>query len=383
MKLKKNFLLLTAIFMVLGCNLALATSSSGSLSSSGEMSGDLTSGENASGQLSGDISGETSGETSDETSGETSGELSGDLYILESTALDSEYTTTVNVTFNDSMRASKSGDESYEFVIITDPTKGTLSQTKSGEAEFSYKPNSDYVGSDSFTFRLESGEYYSNIGTVSINIRQKAEPIIPFYYTDMQEHWANYSASHLAARGHIIGEEIGDDYFYYADKKMTRGEFMLFLLSVLGADDDSKQADINFADKESIPDWMIKKARIAYEMNLISAISDDNGKTLYLYPNAPISRAEAFVMINNALLLKTDATNVKDTTIDYTDKDNIPSWAMQAIKNLTSYKIIQGLSDKSLSPNVTTTRGEGAELCYKLVKEIEKYKLRQITSEPA
>lgn len=370
MNFKRNFFILTSLFIMIGCNLALATSEdipsvsgdSGEIIESGEStpSGDFDSGETEDVvEPSGDVSGEISGDESDDLEN-----------ILNSIALDSTFTININTTLDAAMEASVSGDETFKFIIITNPENGVVVDEDSGDPAFSYTPSGDFYGIDSFTFRLESGDFYSNVGTVTIEVISPSEPVIPFFYEDMQDHWANFSASHLAARGFIIGEEIGNDFYYYPNKQMSRGEFLVFLLAVLGIDDSANEADITFADENSIPDWMLKKAKIAYEMEIISGVSDDSD-LLYLYPNAPISRAEAFVMISNALLVNTDAVNTNDK-VNFTDVSDIPSWAMQSIKNLSAYQIIQGSSNNIINANSITSRGEAAELCYKLLKQIEK-----------
>ena len=103
-------------------------------------------------------------------------------------------------------------------------------------------------------------------------------------------------------------------------------------------------------------------------MKIISGVSKDN--SLYFNPNAWITRGEAFVMINNALLVKTKMTNTNEK-LNYTDSTSIPSWALQSIKNLTAYQIIQGDSNNAINSSKTTTRGEAAELCFKLLKQLE------------
>ena len=219
MNFKKKFLVFTSLFMILGSSLALATNEipSGNISGEPTISGDPSINEPiVSGDLvaSGDIiSGDTSsGEiiSGDIPSGDiTSGDDSF-INVLNSTALDSEFVIEMNDSLEAAFEVIVSGDETFNFVIVTEPSHGIVSQETIREPLFTYTPTTDYVGEDSFTFRLESGDLFSNVGTISITIRGASEPIIPFYYEDMQEHWANYSASHLAARGVIIGEEIND-----------------------------------------------------------------------------------------------------------------------------------------------------------------------------
>ncbi len=380
MNIKKKFLVLSALCMIFTCNFTLATEVTPTVS--GE-SGEVI------------VSGETpivpdttvSGEIAESGELLPSGEVieSGDIddsftNILESTALDSEFIIDINQVLEAAFETLVSGDETFNFAIITEPTHGIVSQETSGEPLFSYVPEFDYIGEDSFTFRLESGDLYSNVGTISITIEGPKEPVIPFYYEDMQSHWANFSASHLAARGMIIGEEINNDFYYHPDKTMTRAEFLLFLLAILDVEDydvamisevsgDSEESEkVNFADKDDMPDWLLEKVEFAYNMKLISGVSKDD--SLYFNPDTPITRGEAFVMINNALLIKTNTTNTEGR-LNYTDADNIPSWARQAIMNLSSYQIIQGDSDNNINSNKITNRGEAAELCYKLVKQLE------------
>ena len=58
-------------------------------------------------------------------------------------------------------------------VLVSDVSNGVLSL--SGDGAFSYTPNTDYYGSDSFTYQASDGEKLSNVATVSINVQQLAD----------------------------------------------------------------------------------------------------------------------------------------------------------------------------------------------------------------
>lgn len=374
MKLKKMFFLLATSFALIGSNLALAVSTdSGEIPST---SGDVTSGE-VSIPESGDLA---------LPSGELSGEVSGDISleepdeyeeVLESVALDLEFQTKKNTELKSNLSASISGDETFIYEIVTLPSNGTVTLTNSASGEFAYLPSGDYVGADLFTYRLASGDVYSNIGTVSITVTTPSEPIIPFYYEDMQEHWANYSASHLAARGYIIGENINDEFFYFPDREMTRGDFLLFILSLVEPTSAVQIDEIKFADDDLYPTWLLEKAKMAYALGIIKG-SGSEGLT-YLNAYHKITRAEAFIMISNLLISDNLIVNAADD-ITYADKNTIPSWALQSIKNLSAYKIVQGDSNKNINPLDTINRGEAAELIYKVLKEMDLLKLESIPS---
>ncbi len=258
------------------------------------------------------------------------------------------------------------GETDLTYIIVSQPTHGTLTHTDESSSTFSYTPELDYVGEDSFTFKVKKDEQESNIATATLTISEPVEPIIPFDYIDMKNHWANYSASHLAARGLIVGEEIGSRFYFYPDKEMDRSTFILFLLAITESNEDANLEipSVTFADSKDLPDWLIEAAKLAYAKGIIKGSAE--GNKIYLNAYEPLTRTEAVVMINNVLKPSNSSDDLK-----YSDKSKIPDWGIQAVKNLTSYKIIQG-SDGTFDPNSIITRGQAAEMCFKLIKELEK-----------
>ena len=139
----------------------------------------------------------------------------------------------------------------------------------------------------------------SNVATVTITI-QETEDIIPFYYVDMQSSWANYSASHLADMGIMVGENYNGEYFFKPNTLVKRSDFVIAMLSVLNISvDDSLQTTFKFADDSDIADWLKPYAYTAYEEGIIKG-SLENGK-LYFNGDKNITRAEAATIINNSI----------------------------------------------------------------------------------
>ena len=306
-----------------------------------------------------------SGDTSGELSGDTSGESSGEEITI--TAQGDEFEIDKNTILTSSFRATSTIENStITYTVVEQPSHGTLVHTEATKEEFTYTPDLDYIGSDSFTYKASDGTTESNIATISITIKKPSEEIIPFHYIDMQDHWANYSASHLAARGLIIGEEIGSRYYFYPNREMTRSDFILFLLAITESNEDAniEMPNITFADQATTPDWLIEAAKLAYAKGIIKGSA--NGNKIYLNPYHTLTRKEAVVMINNVLKL----TDSKDA-LTYKDADTIPEWAIQAVKNLTAYKIIQGNDTNKFNANRIISKAEAAEMCYKLVKQLE------------
>lgn len=356
--MKKRFLALFTAFSILSAfTINLATSASGNEITSGstlpDVSGSILPPAVSSGDITGDIPGEISGDES------------GDVLVI--TAMDETIEIEKNTILTATFRATTTIENTtLSYIIVEQPMHGTLVHTEATNAEFTYTPDLDYTGTDSFTYKVSDGTNESNIATITININQPSEEIIPFNYIDMQDHWANYSASHLAARGLIIGEEIGSRFYFYPNREITRSDFILFLLAITESNEDANLEipNVNFADADTTPDWLVEAAKLAYAKGIIKGSAD--GNQLYLNPYKALTRKEAVVMIDNILDL-TDSTD----NLTYADASSIPDWATQAVKNLTAYKIIQGNASNEFKPNRVISKAEAAEMCYKLIKQIE------------
>lgn len=325
-------------------------------------SGDITppsSGETSSGEI---VNPPASGEPGIDETG--SGEM--DTDILKSQAVASKYEILENSKLSASLDANIVSGENVSYAITIQPTHGTVVQSGESGKNYIYTPEKDYHGTDSFSFRLEEGKKYSNSATVSITIKQDTSNVIPFNYIDMKDHWANYSASHLAARGLIIGEEIGNRFYFKPEKTMTRGEFMLFLLAITESNVDAEidVSKVKFADSSSTPDWLLEAAKVAYSRGILKGSAE--GEKIYLNLDKTITRVEAATMISNVLGDKDSTKEIK-----YKDVGMIPSWALKAVKNLSAYKIIQGDVAGTFRPMSKLTRGEAAELSFKLLKQLE------------
>jgi hypothetical protein len=84
-------------------------------------------------------------------------------------AMNQSLTTNPNVAKAVTMPATDVDGDALKYSIVQAPTNGTLSGTGSTRT---YQPNQDYVGSDSFTFRVNDGSLNSNVATVSISVVQ-------------------------------------------------------------------------------------------------------------------------------------------------------------------------------------------------------------------
>ena len=91
-------------------------------------------------------------------------------------ALDDTYYTDKNATLTVSAPGVQANDVaanlgSFSSVVVTNPSNGTV--TLNSDGSFTYIPNANYVGADTFTYEDVQGANTSNVATVTINVLPK------------------------------------------------------------------------------------------------------------------------------------------------------------------------------------------------------------------
>ncbi len=255
----------------------------------------------------------------------------------------------------------------FTFQIVTAPTKGEVEVTDVHTGNFVYTPFLDQTGEDEFTYRIVYAPYESAIATVGITIEDTpAEQL--FKYADLDPHWAAYSASKLVERDITVGEKIGDQYFYYPDKQLTRGDVILLITAAVGLESlPEASAEFKFADDSTIPSWLQQPAYRAAAAGIIKGVG--RGSSVYLDADSPLTRIETLVMLNNTI--NPDAAS--DINLDYADVASVPEWGIQPVKNMEGYGLLKGFEDNTIRPYNLVTKAEGGELVYQLVKYLDAY----------
>ncbi len=187
----------------------------------------------------------------------------------------------------------------------------------------------------------------------------------PLRYEDMLSHWGAYSAGMLASRGYVIGEDFGNDFYFHPDEKINRFEFVLMVNAIFGVKPKDSLADNPFSDK-NVPSYVMRVGIAAYDYDIIAGTKGKDG-LLYFNPYDPITRAEAITVIDYALRL--DSYGVDEA--EFKDVKNIPNWAMQSVKNLEAYGIIQGYEDNTIRPLKSITRAQAAEMVWQALKFLD------------
>ncbi|MBC7855824.1 MAG: hypothetical protein IAF94_20545 [Pirellulaceae bacterium] len=80
---------------------------------------------------------------------------------LYSTPINTQLTSSTAVIANDFEAES----QAYTASVVTNPANGTLNSFNSSTGQFSYMPTTNFVGIDTFVYKINNGTYDSNYAT--------------------------------------------------------------------------------------------------------------------------------------------------------------------------------------------------------------------------
>jgi hypothetical protein len=84
------------------------------------------------------------------------------------TTINTTIGTPENTNYIGTLTGSDADGDTLSFSIVSQPTKGSI--TLSYDGNYTYTPNTNYIGQDSFTYKAFDGTTYSNVSTVTIHI---------------------------------------------------------------------------------------------------------------------------------------------------------------------------------------------------------------------
>lgn len=183
-------------------------------------------------------------------------------------------------------------------------------------------------------------------------------------YCDIKNHWCAYGAMRLYKEGIYTGIKIGKNYYYQPETPITRGDFLLYVNSIINMPEDSSFA-LPFGDSSSVSYWQKPVISAMYRAGIIKGNLERD--KLYINSDQHITRLECAIILNNILKGNKDyAPN------DYSDSYLIPKYASSSVKNVTDYHIMRGYEDKSFRPYIKVTRAMLADILCNLKDYCEK-----------
>ena len=247
------------------------------------------------------------------------------------------------------------------FEIVSYPQNGTLTLTDTGRGAYVYKPFSSYVGPDSFTYvaRDRYGNYSAS-ATVSLTVDYSGTSIT---YADMKDSDAYGAALMVTEKGIMSGTQVGNQYYFYPDREVSRVEFLVMVMNAAGIKDVPTCTATSFSDDAEIPETMKGYVAMAHSLGIINGQEKDG--VLCFAPNETLTRAEAAVMLQNLL----DPKQAPTLSV-FADHSEIPVWAADAMYSLNAVGIMTS-ANGYIAPEASVTRAEAAQMLKAVMAYLE------------
>ncbi len=232
------------------------------------------------------------------------------------------------VTLTGNMVASDPEGDALTFEVTEMPTLGNMSYDKKSGG-FNYY--SAQTGSDSFTFCVKDcfGNY-SDEAKVELQVTHNNTGIS---FSDMDGNGAYTAAAKLIESGVMSAKEQDGKVLFQPKESVSRLDFLVAAMNILGADNLPSVASSGFADDADIPDNAKSYAYSAYKLGIVNGRKAADG-SVYFDPHSPITRTEAAVILNNVI-----GYEAKE---DYSFGESIPTWAEGSVDAMYELGVLSG-----------------------------------------
>lgn len=271
------------------------------------------------------------------------------------------FETCKNVAYTGRVTAMDPEGDPIRYRLSEKPARGSVELCEDGT--FVYTPFENKTGKDSFTFVAEDEMgNVSQPAKVQVRIRKPSTKVT---YADMSGVPSYNAAIKLAEKSVMVGEKIGENYYFRPDEPVTRSQFIAMAMSALGSEPLSETMTTGFADDDAIPTWCKGYVSAAVQQGVVRGYPGDDGRPMFS-PGGVVTRAEAAVLLDRMI----STTDVAVTTF-YPDTVSAPAWAFQAAVNLESAGVIAANASGALELDATLTRGQCAEMLAGAMEVVE------------
>jgi hypothetical protein len=269
-----------------------------------------------------------------------------------------EFSTFSGVTHFGILHAIDPENDQLRFEIVSQPRRGVLVMTNYQTGEFMYIPTAGERGRDSFRYNvIDRFGNRSEVATVNVRINRYDGN---FVYSDMHGHPAHNAALTLAARGIMSGTHVGNQRIFSPDVPISRAEFLSIIMSAANMSVSQNTAALySLHDREDIPAHLRYFVAAAVDGRYIGMAGPEQQKFM---PNAPITRAEAAVIVTR-MINTGDVAPVRP----FNDAAYVPAWAAPSLDTLRGAGMMS-TRDGYIHPGEYLTRGETAEMALAVMR---------------
>ena len=254
-----------------------------------------------------------------------------------------------------SLNAKDPDGDDITYHLVSEPKNGTLTLSENGE--FSYIAYENGKGTDSFSYY--AADRYGNrsdVTAVSIKTTENKSGIV---YSDLSENECALSAAVLAEKGALVGEKLGEEWYFYPEKTVTRADFLMMAMQMCEIDTALLASnDSGFADKDIFTDTQNRYISAAAREGLVIGLDTDEGRCFC--PNDPITSEQASTLLGRIAEWK--ELSFGGIVAASIDEEGVIS--DEGLRMLASVGLVAGEERKA-----EITRADAARLIYTLTEQ--------------
>jgi|GEM_PF-2875461 len=183
-------------------------------------------------------------------------------------AIDGTLTTGEDTPANDTLTATDADGDTLTYSVVTQPTNGTVTITDATTGAYTYTPNANYNGGDSFTFRVNDGTTNSNTATVTVIVtpvndapvaqdattstQEDSTVMGTLSATDVDGDTLTYSVASQPSNGTVMVSAAGD-YTYTPDANYNGTDSFTFVANDGTTDSNEATVTINVGADNDVP----------------------------------------------------------------------------------------------------------------------------------
>ena len=233
-------------------------------------------------------------------------------------------------------------EQAMTFTVTRQPRRGEV--TVRADGSYTYTPKKNKVGVDSFTYTAtDPAGNVSREATVTIQI---LKPTDAKQYTDTVGSEYRFAAEWMRNTGLFVGEKVSGQDCFYPEKNVSRGEFLTMVVDAL---DIPTEEAVYSAIPSDTPQWLKPYLAAAIRSGLTAGLPESDS----FDADAPITGAEAAVMIQNAL----DLAISQETVATLSQDETVPAWAQLSLTALADHGL-------EVDAAATLNRGQTAQILY-------------------
>ena len=246
-----------------------------------------------------------------------------------------------NTSVGGTLSAQDPEGEAVTYQLSTEPMKGTVEVQQDGT--FVYTPGENKRGKDYFGYKaVDVSGNVSQEATVIIKIKKQKTAVT---YDDMAGRPEGYAAAKLAEDGVFVGTCVAGNYLFQPEETLSRSEFLALCMTLSDTPILTGVMTTGFGDDAAIPVWAKGYVSTARMNGDVYGYSD--GTRMVFAGDRAITHAEAAVLLDRI---------VQPETVLYSESDAVPTWASQAVANLTACSLYPA----PLESDAALTRAECA-----------------------